>query len=123
MAKNNRRKPVAKNTNFNDVLVALISKGQVGTFFLGATVLVIAIRMPPEKAGELLIHIVDKMTLSFSSIAGWVLSFVLAIGWFGHVYMVRRQNAKEMTRISDERDYWQSQVQDIHGSSYDATPR
>jgi hypothetical protein len=104
--KNNRNSGEYHKPNIwgmlRDIGVSSLNKGQFPIAIAGAIIIILIIKMPSEDASKL---IFDLLGLLLSThIIGWILAFVLSIGWFLHVKSNRRIHTEEMRRVTDEKN-------------------
>lgn len=84
-----------------DVLISSLNKGQFPIALVGLIIVIIVLRMPEDKIGELAFRILELFREMH--ILGWVLSAILTLGWFFNVKALRRLHTNEVTRVSDEK--------------------
>lgn len=85
-----------------DIGVSSLNKGQFPIAIGGAIIIILIIKMPSEDASKLIFDLLSLFVRTH--IIGWVLAFVLSIGWFLHVKSNRRIHTEEMRRVTDEKN-------------------
>ena len=89
-----------------DVLIASMTKGQFPLALFGLIILVMILKVPPDKVAEL----VDRLMTDLEnfSLTGYALALIILAGWYVHAKRQRRIMAEEMERITEERNKLQS---------------
>lgn len=91
-----------------DIGLALINKGQAPILFVAAIFVVMLIRMPQEKVGELADDILS--TAVAWRVFGYGLWIVTMIGWVIHLKYVRKKTYDEQDRMGKEKSDLQGQL-------------
>ena len=89
-----------------DVLIASMNKGQF-PLALGALILIVLIlKMPAQDVSALVFRLLNAV--EGWRIAGWLIAVITVAVWYFHTRSLRRICARELERISDERNSLQS---------------
>ncbi|MDT8301843.1 MAG: hypothetical protein RQ760_10200 [Sedimentisphaerales bacterium] len=91
-----------------DVLIASINKGQLLIAIFGLFFIILAIKMPGEKAGELLFELLNLTVRGY--LLGYVLFVITVIGWYVQTRKQRRIFTGEISRIADEKKKLQKKI-------------
>lgn len=91
-----------------NVLIASINKGQFPLACVCLIVMVMALRMPPQDATDLITRILDL--LQNGQLTGWVLAAGMLGTWVSHVRIQRARFMAELARVSEERNKAQNQA-------------
>jgi hypothetical protein len=91
-----------------DVLVASLNKGQFLVALNGLILIVLILKMPSVDVGKLVFRLLDAAEARY--ILGYILAGVSLLGWFVHSKYQRREIARELERLSGERNRLQSQA-------------
>jgi hypothetical protein len=89
-----------------DVLVASMNKGQFPAALIAMIVLSMIWRMPPADVSKLVFRLLD--VAEEKSLVGYAASVLCVFGWYFHARYQRRLIAREMQRISRERNQLQA---------------
>lgn len=92
-----------------DIVVASINKGQLLVILLGAVILVVAIRLPPQKLGTLAENVIERLVKG--DLWGWMLFVVVSAAWSIVSSKSRRAQKKEIDRIGSEKSKAQQRAQ------------
>lgn len=112
MAKKKTKERASRTVNVwamvRDVLIASINKGQLPIAGVILFVIILAVKMPSEQAGELLTKIFDFLINGY--LLGYILFVASVFGWFAHVKIQRRTFANEIRRVGDEKTKLQEKI-------------
>lgn len=96
-----------------DVLLEGLSRGKLLPITISLIVIVAIVRMPSEDVSKLVFDIYTDLV--GKKIIGYVLFSVSLICWGMHLRWQRRVNAREVHRLSKERNEWQKKaIGDCH---------
>jgi len=85
-----------------------MSKGQLPYILLAIIFLAMIFKIPPEDVSQLARDILAQ--LRNMRILGWLLSVLLALGWFSGNKRLRRRHRQELKRISGEKKHLQEKL-------------
>lgn len=91
-----------------DVLIAMMSKGQLIPVLLILLLGVMVLKMPSEDVSTLTFQILNRLV--DWSLGGYVLAFLTSGGWYIHVRIQRQIHTAEMDRGSSEKTEVQKQI-------------
>jgi hypothetical protein len=91
-----------------DVLVASLNKGQFLVAVCALVLIVMILKMPSQDIGRLVLRLLDAAETRY--VLGYFLAGVFLVGWFVHARYQRREIAREIERLTGERNRLQSQV-------------
>lgn len=94
-----------------DVLVASMNKGQFPLALFAIFMLVWLWRLPQEVLSELTLRALTSAGIYH--VGGYVMTILLALGWFFHSKHQRRSTTAEISRLSTERSDLQQQLLDL----------
>ncbi len=80
-----------------DVIITAINKGQLPFVIVGAVVVILAWKVPPEEVTPLVKWVFEK--LSTWSLLGYSLFVVTVFLWYFHAQRVRRELSKELEAL------------------------
>ncbi len=93
--------PKRKTTNFWDVAMRAIDRGQFPLFAIWSLALLALVRVSRS--------FLERYLLNYA-IWGWVLWLVTLGGWLVHVRWLRRKYSEEIDRLSEEKKSLQEQL-------------
>lgn len=91
-----------------DIFTSLIAKAQLPVLLFGLIILVLVLKCSQKDASTLLFKILSIYELHF--ILGWILTVVLALGWYFSLKRTRRIHASEMDRVTKEKTELQNKL-------------
>ena len=83
-----------------DVLIAVIGRGQFPTALVAIGVIISIVWVPQHNWAIIIKSILRG--LQNGSLLGYVLSIVIAIGWWKYVRSMQRQHSEEVERLNQE---------------------
>lgn len=93
---------------FSDVVIASMNKGQFPFAIMGLCLILLILKMPPEKAYDLAIEILDRLkTLNY---LGWILSVVFMFLWYTSSKRLRQKHSDEFDRVGQEKKELQEKL-------------
>ena len=108
LGRTGRKEDISWRIAFRDVAIASMNKGQFPILVVGVIFVVALLRMPPGDVGKLMLKFLEA--LERHELFGYVASLVLAMSWFFHSRFQRKTITDEITRLADERDKLQAQL-------------
>ncbi len=91
-----------------DVLIHAINKGQLPAAAVALILIIVALRLPPDKLGQL-VDVVVNWHYGLSLI-GYLIAIVVLVAWLWHHRWCRGVQQREMDRLVEERNFWQGKV-------------
>lgn len=88
-----------------DVLLAGLSRGKLLPITISLIIIIAIVKMPSEDVSNLVFEVYGNLV--DTSILGYVLFLCALICWGIHMRWQRRVNAREVSRLSQERNEWQ----------------
>lgn len=96
-----RREGVTWAQAVRDILIASMNKGQAPLFLCFAVVGLMLWRMPPEDVSRLVFETIGRF--EHRCLWGWIVAFLMFLGWISHVKIQRQIIVQEMRRLGGER--------------------
>ena len=103
--KENQYRPNARYV-FMKITLSAMSKGLFLPFGFVCIILFVIYRLPKEELSPLVKEFFKLITEHPTF--GYVLSVIFLVGWFIHARRQRKINEREMKRVTDERNKYQS---------------
>lgn len=106
MGKNNNR--TIKKTNFFDVMIVAINKGQGLPYLFGLILICLIFTLPSPDLSRFVFTVFDSIVKM--PLIGWLLFVATLTGWLIHARYQRSSRQEEIIRISRERDALQEKL-------------
>ncbi|WP_422452057.1 hypothetical protein [Endozoicomonas sp. ALC066] len=116
--RNTRIAPVTWAQSVRDITVSSINRGQLPILGVIGLLILVLWRMPPEDVSKLMFQVIEHLT--DGGLMGYVLSFILAFGWFYHAKKMRTKFSTECRRIGKEKSDLQSSLAGVKFNSSDS---
>ncbi len=104
----NKRNQTGRRTNLWDFLIASLNKGQLLTAALLLPTIIMVLKMPGEDVSKLAFDILRAV--KSMALLGFVFWLLTLLGWFLHSKWQRRIFAKELDRVTAERNLYQERA-------------
>lgn len=96
-----KRSKAGSKTNFSDVLIASINKGQFLVVMAGALLALCIVKMPAADVSRLVFQV--ESDLVNAHLLGYALSVVVTLGWYFQSKAQRRTFHPEIERMGKEK--------------------
>lgn len=100
-----------------DMVTAAINRGQLPLFGFFFIIVVLILKMSAEDVSHLVFELLES--LKQGELVAYVVSALLALGWFWHAKVMRRISSDEFERIGNEKTRLQSELSGIQYRSSD----
>ncbi|MFJ2992719.1 hypothetical protein [Pandoraea sp. NPDC087047] len=100
-----------------DMVTASINRGQLPLFGFFFIIVVLVLKMPAEDVSRLVFELLA--CLKQGELIAYIVSGLLALGWFWHAKVMRKISSDEFDRIGNEKSRLQSQVTGVPYKSSD----
>lgn len=106
MSRANQNRQIGWPQAIRDIVLRIVSKGQLLLLIVGMILLIIVLRMPQEEVGHLALRLVE--VFETEKLLGYLFAFCILVAWTVHSKYQRRIIHDEMARLSVERNEVQS---------------
>lgn len=100
-----------------DIFITSISKGQLPILGLLVFLSIALLRMPEKDVSKLMFQVLEH--LKNGALFGYVLSFLIALGWFYHAKKMRTKFSAECQRMGKEKSDLQNSLAKVKFKSSD----
>jgi len=104
------KRPMGIPEAVRDVVIFALERGAFMPVSFAALLFLLLWRAPAENIGRIIDSVVNLFELLFW--IGWILFVLVCVGWYRHVQWIRKENQRELDRLSEERNILQNMLND-----------